>query len=321
MPLLLRRRALMAAAGRPNDGRYCYAINSSNQLLSSEDYGVTWTNRGSVGASPVLGIDSEGNGYAIGGGNLYVLQKGASSPSQYTGQQADAKSLCVSSPGTGLYATNDGSSWQTGYQAYLRKFTGNGAAVQKGYFSTWDQAAESASACSKDGKYAVFGGRINYTNGFVSRDGGESWTEILATSSYWNGTDDVAVSANGEVSVVCGSGNSNLYYSTDYTQTFVASTALSHGGSVVSCDVTEDGKVAFLASRTDGVRKCTSPFTSNDVQIASEIMGRIRCNALGTKLIAIGSDRYIYYSHNGGYNWTRTTVSGVIDIEMYKQVL
>lgn len=323
MALLLRRRAMMAVDSE--DGRYCYAIDSSNRLLTSVDYGVTWTDRGNIGLRATLNVSNDGNGYVaaystvqgIAQETIQVSVKGNTPVSYPKPSVPGALSLCVFEEGSGFFAGNLGESWQTGYQTEINKVTSYNYQERKGYFTTWDQVSDSASACSRDGKYVIFGGREGYTNCYISRDYGETWTETLDSSSYGSGTDDVKLSGNGQMMAACGANNPWFTVSTDFLGTFQRFNA-----SARSVDIVSDGSSMFVARESGVIQQTLAAGTIswNPTQISTQQLRRIRCNAKGTKLIGIGTDGFIYYSHNGGHNWTKTSVSGVVDIAMNKKI-
>lgn len=306
---------------------YCYAIDSENRLLASVDSGITWEVKAEVGENAILNVSNEGNGYVFARDvngmiirdALYVSVKGED-PVSYTNKISfggTALSLCVFEEGSGFFARNQGMSYQTGYQTEIDKFTNYNTQEQKGYFSTWDQVSNSASACSRDGKYVIFGGREGYTNCYMSRDYGETWSETLESSSYGSGTDDVRLSGNGQMMAACGENNPWLTISTDFLGTFQR-----FGMAARSVDIVSDGSLIFVANNT-GIFRAT--LASGNIAwkptiISDQQLRRIRCNANGTKLIGLGTDGYIYYSHNGGVNWTKTSWNGVTDIAMSKKV-
>lgn len=331
MSLLLRRRALMASRAFNNwDGKECVAVGSDKKLYWSFDYGKTFTNSGLAANgytehACVTRNKARGeNGahiFFVYADKVFYSYMGNTTNLGYV-QVGVGKSICANGDGTVAYVPiNSGTSWQTGYTCEIKKITRSGntlSAATKGTFSTWDQAADYASACSNDGKYAVIGGASGYTNGFQTVNTGETWTECLATSSYGNGMKYVCCNFEGSTFIACSQGGRN--YSVNSLSSWT------HGDSTnTNCEATTGvygtNDIYFRFDASGGLklydRTGRSGYSPNTwTSIGSAVFIGCACNKTGNRAIGITNDGKMWYTENWGRTWKQSTVpSGLTFLE------
>lgn len=310
------------------DGKECIAVSTDKSIYLSDDYGKTWYARWAAGVwshACIARNKALGNKRAYhwitlaSNGTVYRMNNTGSSVVYDTvAIGGPASSICCSGDGQYAYVPiNTGTSWQTGYTCTIKKITWNGSALSqatKGTFSTWDQAASYASACSNNGKYAVIGGASGYTNGFQTVNTGETWTECLATSSYGNGIKYVCCNFEGSTFIACSQGGRN--YSVNSLSSWT------HGDNTnTNCEATTGvygtNDIYFRFDAAGGLklydRTGRSGYSPNTwTSIGSAVFIGCACNKTGNRAIGITNDGKMWYTENWGRTWKQSTVpSGV----------
>lgn len=205
-------------------------------------------------------------------------------------------------------ARNSGVSWTTGYQTsiYRNSFTTPAAT-----FSSWDQASNH-SACSIDGQYVCIGGKQGFTNGFISRNYGATWSEALSTSSYGNGTNAVDMSNDGRYTIVAT--NSGYTISSDFLQTFNAVNIRSYRAAAVS----GNGNVMYIASSINTGRSYDHGSTFNEVPILPIIPTSIATTYSGRYVVCCNGGSHVYISEDFGTTWRTILLSGITKVRSDK---
>lgn len=332
MSLLERRRVLMGLRDINNlDGRECVAVGSNNKLYWSLDYGKTFVESGQANGSQSIHVSiarnksqSTAHIFFTYGTKAYYVPAGVSGTSQRISVDiaGTGSSVCCSGDGTIAYVPIN-----SGTTCTIKKVTRSSSTLSqatKGTFSTWDKAADMVSVCSNDGKYAVIGGAVGYTNAFQTVNTGETWTECLATSSYGNGTIHATMDFTGTDCVLNGGSagrNSSWNALSTWTHQAVSCPCecfgkTGDGTTRMQYRVTVDGALQVYTTGTQfGWPTGSWTNTGNTTGFT-----QLRCNRLGNKLIGLANG-VIYYSHNWGRTWTASTVpSGITftEIDMTK---
>ena len=320
MSLLLRRRGLLGGS-QGWDGKECVAIGNDQHIYYSTDYGATWKFWGVDGAnhcwiarSSSLAENESTPFYYTGTYNIIFAKIDGTANVITSNIGGVVQGICGNGDGTVAYTSyNAGSGWQTGYQTYIQKVTRT-SVTTKGSFSTWDQSGNAKAACSVDGKYAIIGGAAGYTNAFQTVNFGETWTECLATQSFGNGTNGVAVSAEGGVGMTSTPIGVNI--SKDNLGTWYRDTP---ENGIVSYGVAAAGRGDiddyYYFGLSTGLkiydRNGRSGFPTGYSNINSNVYTALSCNTTGNKIIGLVGG-LIYYSWDWGRTWAQaSTPAGV----------
>ncbi len=318
-----RRRYLLAAGGSDNydpdtelnpqvyaysfDGRTLYVWDSCDL----DNARVDFVSLGTTGSSLV------GNGFVNSYDEFVFHHKAGLRIKSYYGTmqieddpcvQGNANSFCGGAlHGSPMYCGASVSSGATTRYALLyKKNHFQESFSQKAAFRTWDAVSQHI-AVSADGQYAIAGGSRGYTNSFITRDYGETWSETLATSSYGDGTGDLDISNDGQY-MIKSTSTGGLVYSNDYLSSFhtvdregCVGVTVSGDGSVMYCY--SAGKI--YASEDGGIT-----WTVRCPSIQFSI--KLTCSYRGKVVLAIVSEMDLYYSLDFGRTFTKAIVDSDI---------
>ena len=311
------------------DGRDCVAVGSNYYLYYSTDYGASWSRFGTLTGVDHAHIarssdldDSVGSSinYTTYTGYLCFTRIGRTSYLTQRYFPYTAAAVCGSGDGKLAFACIN-QSIDNGvclYKVSRPSDTQAGTLSLKQSFWTWDKAVSGRAACSVDGQYIVFGGASSYTNAFQSTNYGENWSECLATQSFGNGVRDVDCTAQGDTFVATtpsGRPVSNNYLGSWYfdgTGTNFQGTSIAHSTGL-------GGKYEYYYQQSTTLYRSSNwqtPVTLNPPTTLTQI----RSNARGDKLIGLGSNGLVYYSHDYGVSWAASTglVGTITEISMTK---
>lgn len=185
--------------------------------------------------------------------------------------------------------------------------------VKRG-FASRDRASELA-AVSADGQYVLIGGEQGYSNSFISRDYGETWSETLATSSYGNGTTDLDMSNDGQYAIK--TAGDKIAYSNDYLSSFhVIDTESEFRESPYGATVSGDGSVmyAYVAGQIIASEDGGSTWTVRCPGI--QHTSKLTCSYRGKVVLAHVNGTNLHYSTDFGRTFTRAEIpesEGVCD--------
>lgn len=317
-----RRRYLLAAGGSDNYdpdtelNPYVYAYGLDGETLyvwDSCDLANASVDSVSLNISDSSLVGLVGNGFVNSYDRFVFYHKADYRIKEYYGTtqieddpyvQGNASSFCggalFESP---MYCGANISSGATGrYVVLYKKNYFQESFSQKAVFTTWDAVSQYI-AVSADGQYAIAGGYRGYTNSFITRDYGETWSETLATSSYGDGTGDLDISNDGQY-MIKSTSDGRLVYSNDYLSSFHTAdregcygVTVSGDGSVMYCYsagticASEDGGITWTV-------RCPS------IQLST----KLTCSYRGKVVLAIVSGTDLYYSLNFGRTFTRVNV-------------
>jgi len=132
---------------------------------------------------------------------------------------------------------------------------------------------------------------LDYTNFAIN------WSTILSSSSWQT----VALSATGQYMIA---GNTILYYSVNYGQTWTQSSGIT--GNIVSIAMSASGQYVVACTTANGIYY-SSTYGQTWLQSnasASIQWYRICISASGQNVFAVGAANTLYYSSNYGQTWT-----------------
>lgn len=349
MSLLLRRRALAALCADQTDGKYCYAIGMSGSytnawpwLYKSTDYGATWNGGIPLSAANHYFVSQSQGKYfsrlAVNDQGVCWIS-GSSLRYHYHETEIVPQMVAINSGSTGSV----GSNWAarknlsvstgsfTSYTTYFGSRSGS-ATVEKtvGKYrlsvdSGWSayentvRVSPSASACSRDGQYAIVGaGNPLMEASVFTTDFGTTWQNVEFDSSSQDPTEepvnDACMSADGRVVMLAT--QRGVVYSVDYMTTWKRAGTTPF----FSCCITADGTRGWIASTNVAYGLREIDFSSGEWQsvgmIAPIVLRKIRCNAAGNKFIGLLSgsqaafkgDRLVYSHMDSPTTWTTASV-------------
>lgn len=176
-------------------------------------------------------------------------------------------------------------------------------------------------ACSRDGKYIVFGFYSNRL--YTSSDYGATWTERQPAGDvnrYW---EFISMSGDGRTIIAEEYGFGISYISTDYGVTWVVLNPFPGGDLYASSSINNDGSVIFMVSgngrcmltKNSGVSWVeVRPIDDNDYKWYSPVT-----NEDGTKLIVLEDilQNTILYSSDSGASWSNISPRVLIGNEYW----
>jgi predicted acyltransferase (DUF342 family) len=277
-----------------NTGQYVLAqAGDVNQYISS-NYGVTWTITGGAQYSYQSTISSTGQYAIIPGSNLvYSNNYGVSfNQAHFSSNGATTNgiawnSAAISSDGTVALASGNG---------HIYYSTNQG---QTWTVSNAPNQADNAGglAISSNGQYSV----TSISNVFYySSNYGVSWTAVSSMPNlpvnYGQGF-GVTMSGSGQYAVACLQwiyGNGQIFYSSNYGQTWTAGNQFSFGGFNPLLSMTSSGQYVYLNGQSGYYYSADYGHTWTAVSTVSDNLWTVVVSGDGTHLY-VGSSSYSFY--------------------------
>ena len=289
----------ISASGQYQTG---YAINS-NRLYSSSNYGRTWTYLQLANINYIVSIvisasgqyrvattnDVDGLYYSSDYGKTWTLNNSLIYCSTIC-MSASGQYATVHSDGAVYYSSNYCVTWTLSYalsrgnvliacsasgQYQITRPPNGGIYYSLNYGQTWTlsnittDVFPSSGAMSASGQYATI--TTDYENGvFITSDYGKTWTHITDYIGIYTML-SVSLSASGQYQV--SSGDSHVYYSTNYGTTWDLGTPLVIGG-IMNCAISANGQYILVAS-SDYLLQSITPYPSMVIEGKMTINGNI----------------------------------------------
>jgi len=187
--------------------------------------------------------------------------------------------------------------------------------ISSNYGQTWTSTGQALAgtngriAISASGQYIT---ALPRTTGFIYRSSnyGLSWTTAGSSLTWFS----VAMSASGQYQVAgTNQASQSSYYSSNYGQTWIASTGAPSSQELWTLTMSASGQYACLATISSGMY-----YSSNYGQTwaaasgATSVMTVVAMSASGQYAICASANtnpNYIYYSTNYGQTWTASSYS------------